>query len=285
MKLGCLVSFNHLTPPDLIAQTAIAAEERGFDSLWVPEHVLFFPEYASRYPYSDDGRLAGDPIGVMEPFVALTYVAALTKRIRLGTGICLVPQRSPVYTAKQVADLDYLSGGRVDFGVGIGWLKEEFDALDIPFSERAPRIEECLAMMRSLWCDEVSSYQGKYYTLPPSYQNPKPVQAPHPPVFFGGESDAALSRVARIGQGWYGFKLTPETLTERLVLLDRLLAENGRTRKDIQLYVSPHGSAVNADDFARFRDMGVEQVLLPVFGRTIDKFHERADRVLALRPA
>ena len=284
MKLGCLVAFNHLTSPQLIADIARAVEARGFDSLWVPEHVLFFPQYASRYPYSDDGRLAGDPIGVMEPFTALTYVAALTQRIRLGTGICLVPQRAPVYTAKQVADLDFLSGGRVDFGVGIGWLKEEFDALDVPFNERAPRIEECLAMMRTLWCDEVSSYTGKYYTLPPSYQNPKPVQKPHPPIFFGGESDAALSRVARIGQGWYGFRLTPETLRERLVVLDRMLAAQNRSRSDIQLYVSPFGGAVNADDFARFRDQGVEQIMLPVGGRTLDKFLERADALLALRP-
>lgn len=284
MKLGCLVAFNHLTSPQLIADIARAVEARGFDSLWVPEHVLFFPQYASRYPYSDDGRLAGDPIGVMEPFTALTYVAALTQRIRLGTGICLVPQRAPVYTAKQVADLDFLSGGRVDFGVGIGWLKEEFDALDVPFNERAPRIEECLAMMRTLWCDEVSSYTGKYYTLPPSYQNPKPVQKPHPPIFFGGESDAALSRVARIGQGWYGFRLTPETLRERLVVLDRMLAAQHRSRSDIQLYVSPFGGAVNADDFARFRDQGVEQIMLPVGGRTLDKFLERADALLALRP-
>ena len=284
MKLGCLVAFNHLTSPQLIADIARAVEARGFDSLWVPEHVLFFPQYASRYPYSDDGRLAGDPIGVMEPFTALTYVAALTQRIRLGTGICLVPQRAPVYTAKQVADLDFLSGGRVDFGVGIGWLKEEFDALDIPFNERAPRIEECLAMMRSLWCDEVSSYAGKYYNLPPSYQNPKPVQKPHPPVFFGGESDAALGRVARIGQGWYGFRLTPETLQERLAVLDRMLAQQGRSRSDIQLYVSPAGPAVNADSFARFRDQGVEQIMVPVGGRTLDKFLERADALLALRP-
>ncbi len=284
MKLGCLVAFNHLTSPQLIADIARAVEARGFDSLWVPEHVLFFPQYASRYPYSDDGRLAGDPIGVMEPFTALTYVAALTQRIRLGTGICLVPQRAPVYTAKQVADLDFLSGGRVDFGVGIGWLKEEFDALDVPFNERAPRMDECLAMMRSLWCDEVSSYTGKYYTLPPSYQNPKPVQKPHPPVFFGGESDAALSRVARIGQGWYGFRLTPETLRERLLVLDRMLAEQGRSRVDIQLYVSPAGPAVNADNFARFRDQGVQQIMVPVGGRTLDKFLERADALLALRP-
>ncbi len=284
MKLGCLVAFNHLTSPQLIADIARAVEARGFDSLWVPEHVLFFPQYASRYPYSDDGRLAGDPIGVLEPVTALTNGAARPPRIRLGTGICLVPQRAPVYTAKQVADLDFLSGGRVDFGVGIGWLKEEFDALDVPFHERAPRIEECLAMMRSLWCDEVSSYEGKYYSLPPSYQNPKPVQKPHPPVFFGGESDAALRRVARIGQGWYGFRLTPETLQERLAVLDRMLGEPGRGRSDIQLYVSPAGAAVNADDFARFRDQGVEQIMVPVGGRTLDKFLERADALLALRP-
>ena len=281
MKIGCLVSFSHLTTPEFIAGAAKLVEERGFHSLWVPEHVLFFPEYASKYPYADDGRLPGDPIGVMEPFVALTYIAAHTKQIRLGTGICLVPQRTPVYTAKLVADLDYLSGGRVDFGVGIGWLKEEFDALGIAFSERAARTNECIELMQRLWCDDVSEYHGRFYDLPRSYMNPKPVQKPHPPVFFGGESEAALRRVASHGQGWYGFRLTPAMLAERLSKLDVELARVGRKRADVQIFASPHGKANDSESFKAFRDLGVAQLLSPIGGRDLDSLARRADDLLA----
>ena len=139
MQIGCQMAFNDYTSPDYIKQAAQHVEEQGFHQFWVPEHVLFFPAYESRYPYSDDGRIAGDPRSLLDPFSALTWVAAATSRIRLGTGICLVPQRNPVYTAKVVADLDFLSGGRFELGVGIGWLKEEFEALGIPWADRAGR--------------------------------------------------------------------------------------------------------------------------------------------------
>ncbi|MCZ6458240.1 MAG: LLM class flavin-dependent oxidoreductase, partial [Gammaproteobacteria bacterium] len=120
MHVGVAMAFNHLVSPEFIGAAARRMEAVGFQTLWVPEHVLFFPDYASEYPYSGDGKIPGNPEGVLDPFAALTYIAAHTTTIRLGTGICLVPQRQPVYTAKAVADLDYLSGGRVDFGVGIG---------------------------------------------------------------------------------------------------------------------------------------------------------------------
>ena len=201
MQIGCQMAFNDYTSPDYIKQAAQHVEEQGFHQFWVPEHVLFFPAYESRYPYSDDGRIAGDPRSLLDPFSALTWVAAATSRIRLGTGICLVPQRNPVYTAKVVADLDFLSGGRFELGVGIGWLKEEFEALGIPWADRAGRTEECLGLMQALWKEDAASYQGQYYQLNAAYQGPKPVQTPHPPIVFGGESDAALDRVARIGQG------------------------------------------------------------------------------------
>lgn len=118
--------------PELIADFGRIAEERGFHSIWMPEHVVFFRDYASQYPYSDDGRIPGNPNGGTEPLTVLTFLAAHTERIRLGTGVCLVPQRNPIYTAKQVANVDYLSKGRLDFGIGIGWLREEFDALGVP---------------------------------------------------------------------------------------------------------------------------------------------------------
>jgi probable F420-dependent oxidoreductase len=283
MKLGVLTPFGGASTPELIALAGRAAEERGLHSIWVPEHVVLFEEYASRYPYSDDGRLpGGGGGGVLEPFAALSYLAAVTQRVRLGTGICLVPQRNPVYTAKQVADVDFLSGGRVDFGVGIGWLREEFEALDVPWERRAARTSEYLGVMKSLWCDERSSYDGELYTLRECVQNPKPIQKPHPPIYFGGESDAALRRVAALGQGWFGFNLAPEDLPERLARLDALLAEHGRSRDDVAIFVSPYRRPLAADAVARYADLGVEQLILPGFGRNPDEITKRFDDIASL---
>ena len=129
MQMGVAMAFSQHTAPEFIRDAVQLVEAKGFDAIWVPEHVLFFPDYASTYPYSDTGRIPGDPVGLLDPFTALAFIASHTKRVRLATGICLVPQRQPVYTAKMVADIDFLSNGRMDFGVGVGWLKEEFDNL------------------------------------------------------------------------------------------------------------------------------------------------------------
>ncbi|MBO6657111.1 MAG: LLM class F420-dependent oxidoreductase [Pseudomonadales bacterium] len=281
MKIGCQMAFNEYTSPAYIAEAAQHVEELGFYGFWVPEHVLFFPEYESKYPYTDDGRIAGDPRSLLDPFSALTFVAAHTSKIKLATGICLVPQRNPVYTAKVVADLDYLSGGRFELGVGIGWLKEEFDALGVPWEDRAGRTLECLGVMKSLWCDEVSSFEGRYFSIKAAYQNPKPVQQPHPPIIFGGESDAALRRVATFGQGWYGFNLTPDTMEERLSYLNDELDKAGRSMDDILIYASPHPSVRDIADMQRFEALGVEQLIVGVMAAKMDSLKERASKAMA----
>ena len=282
LKLGCQMAFNEHTSPEYIAAAAAMVEKLGYDSFWVPEHVLFFPEYESKYPYSEDGRIQGDPRSLLDPLTALTYVAANTSKIRLGTGICLVPQRNPVYTAKQVADLDYLSGGRVDFGIGIGWLKEEFNALGVPWTDRAGRTEECIGVMKTLWCDELSSYQGKYFSFEAAYQNPKPVQRPHPPLIFGGESRAALKRVATLGQGWFTFNVTPESLAHGIDILQPLLEEQGRTISDISISVTPDRKHINQESLKRFEELGAEQIILPLFANNTDKLEGKATRYLEL---
>ena len=134
MKIGAAMAFNQYTSAEFIRDAVQLVEAKGIHSIWFPEHVLFFPDYASTYPYSDSGRIPGEPEGLLDPFTAMTFVASHTKKVRLGTGICLVPQRQPVYTAKMVADVDFLSQGRVDFGVGIGWLERGI---------RQPRHEFC----------------------------------------------------------------------------------------------------------------------------------------------
>ena len=282
LKLGCQMAFNEHTSPEYIAAAAAMVEKLGYDSFWVPEHVLFFPDYEAKYPYSEDGRIQGDPRSLLDPLTALTYVAANTSKIRLGTGICLVPQRNPVYTAKQVADLDYLSGGRVDFGIGIGWLKEEFNALGVPWTDRAGRTEECIGVMKTLWCDELSSFQGKYFSFEAAYQNPKPVQRPHPPLIFGGESRAALKRVATLGQGWFTFNVTPESLAHGIDILQPLLEEQGRTISDISISVTPDRKHINQESLKRFEELGAEQIILPLFANNTDKLEGKATRYLEL---
>ena len=282
MKIGAVMAFNHLLTPEFMVEAVREVETAGFHSVWLPEHVMFFPDYDSEYPYSTDGRIPGDPEGVLDPFTALTYIAAATDRIRLGTGICLVPQRQPVYTAKMVADLDYLSGGRVDFGIGIGWLREEFTNLQMDFKTRAARCVEYVEVMQALWAPGLSSYEGETVSLKPCHFNPKPVQQPHPPIFFGGESDPALRRVVSHGQGWYGFNLSPAQLTQRQARLAELASEAGRDVSEIQVYVCPSTHPVTEETVAQYADLGVEQLIVPVMAGTLDKLRSRMQRTVAI---
>ena len=285
MKISIAMAFNESTEPAFIKDAVQMAEAKGVHGIWVPEHVLFFPDYASTYPYSSSGRMPGDPEGLLDPFTALTFIAAHTQRVRLGTGICLVPQRQPVYTAKMVADLDYLSGGRVDFGVGIGWLKEEFQNLGMDFQGRGSRTEEYLLAMKALWSEGISEFKGQTVNLEPCHFNPKPVQRPHPPIIFGGESDAAMRRVARLGDGWYGYDLTPEDLGRRLNSLDAALASTGRDRSQIQVVVGPNRHPVTEQTLYQYASMGADQVVAPMFAGNLARLEQRLDALTALQPA
>ncbi len=257
-----------------------SAEERGFHSLWLGEHVVLFDAYTSRYPYATDGRIpVSRESGLLDSHSALAFLAAVTSKIRLGTGICLVPQRNPVYTAHEIATIDWLSRGRVDFGVGVGWLREEFEALGVPFARRGARTREAIELIQRLWCDEVSAYEGDFYSLPPCRQYPKPVQSPHPPIFFGGESDAALQRVADLGQGWHPFLLAPEELAARLKDLDARLRARGRSRAEIEVVVSPYTRPLDSDGVKRYRDAGADQVVAMALGRDVDELERNLDRV------
>jgi probable F420-dependent oxidoreductase len=232
----------------------------------VAEHVVLFDDYRSQYPYAANGRIPAPPeSGMLEPFTALAFLAAVTRRLRLGTGICLLPQRNPVYTAKEAANLDFLSGGRLDLGIGVGWLAEEFRAVNVPFEHRGARCRSYVEVMRRLWCDPVSEYKDAFYELPACRMYPKPVQQPHPPLHFGGESEAALRRVADLGQGWYGFNRDPREAREGIGQLGRLLAARGRRLADVQVSISPYLKPLQDGDLARYREAGVDQLILLAF--------------------
>jgi probable F420-dependent oxidoreductase len=243
-----------------LAQTA---ERAGFSTLWAPEHVVLLDSYASRYPYRDDGTLpAPADAPIPDPFLTLCTMASVTRTIRLATGICLVPEHNPLVLAKVVATLDSLSEGRVVLGVGVGWLEEEFRALGIPWERRAHRTREYIEAMRRLWGDSLSSYQGEFVNFENVRSFPKPVRGANLPVFFGGESAPALRRVAEYGNGWCGFNLDPAEAADKVRRIEALLKSGGRKRADVELAVSPYTKPIAPDDLARYRDAGVDEVVI-----------------------
>ncbi|HWJ63133.1 MAG TPA: LLM class F420-dependent oxidoreductase [Acidimicrobiales bacterium] len=289
MDVGVFVPLgNGNATAEVLRAVGREVEDRGFESIWVPEHVVLFEDYASSYPYSPDGKFPGGAdTGMLEPLTALTYLAAVTDRVRLGTAICLVPQRNPVYTAKQVTDLDNLSGGRAEFGIGVGWLREEFDALNMPFEKRGQRTDEHLAVMTSLWTDETSEFHGELYDLPACSMYPKPVQTPHPPIHVGGESDAAMRRVARTGQGWFSFNRLPGDLAEPLGRLDAILAEHDRSRDDVVITVCPYFNPVSPEMVEQYAAAGVDRLVVLCLAFDVDTLKAQLDGLVrdVLAPA
>ena len=289
MDVGVFVPLgNGNATPEIMRAVGREVEARGFESIWVPEHVVLFDDYESEYPFSPDGKFpGGGDTGMLEPLTALTYLAAVTDRVRLGTGICLVPQRNAVYTAKQVTDLDNLSNGRVDFGIGVGWLREEFEAIGVPFEKRGQRTDEHLAIMQALWTQEVSSYEGELASLPACRMYPKPVQSPHPPIHVGGVSDVALRRAARLGQGWFSWNQLPDEIGPSLARLDELLAGEGRDRRDVVITASPYFNATTPELVEQYAAAGVDRLVVLCLAFSVDMLNEQLDALVTdvLEPA
>ncbi|HYZ57500.1 MAG TPA: LLM class F420-dependent oxidoreductase [Streptosporangiaceae bacterium] len=225
--------------PEIIRAVAVAAEEAGFATLWSGEHVVLVDEPKSRYPYSADGTIAVRPdADWLDPLLGLSFAAAVTSRIGLATGILLLPEHNPVLAAKQAATLDVLSGGRFTLGVGIGWSAEEFAALGIPFARRGERTAEYAAVMRKLWAEDTASFSGEFTRFEAVRVNPKPVRARRIPIVVGGNSDPALKRAAAFGDGWYGFNLQTDAVTERIGALAGYCRQHGRDLSKLSVAVA-----------------------------------------------
>ncbi len=268
MKIGFFaVGIGATAEPRALRAVAMAAERLGFATLWAPEHVVLVERYASQYPYSS-GQFPGPPnLPIADPFTTLAFAAACTSTIRLGTGICLVPEHNPLVLAKTAATLDVLSGGRFILGAGVGWLAEEFAALGVPFERRGPRTREYIEIMRKLWTEASSTHAGEFARFEGVLSYPKPVRRAGIPVWFGGESEAALRRVAAYGDGWIGFKVLPAAAAEKIRHIEELLRVNGRARADVTLAVSPYTDPITPDDLKRYRDAGADEVVLLLRGR------------------
>jgi probable F420-dependent oxidoreductase len=224
----------------VIDAVAKAAEHNGFATLWAGEHVVMVDSPASRYPYSDDGTIAVPAAADwLDPIVCLSFAAAATTSIGLATGVLLLPEHNPVLVAKQAASVDRLSGGRLTLGIGIGWSKEEFDALGVPFDRRGQRTAEYVKAMRTLWRDEIASFAGEFVSFEAIRVNPKPVRDRTIPIVLGGNSDAALRRVAGWGDGWYGFYLDDvAAVADRVERITALCQDAGRDRSELRLAVA-----------------------------------------------
>ena len=247
--------------PAVIAAVARAAEVAGFSTLWSGEHVVMVDRPDSPYPYTGDGKIAvPSDADWLDPLVALAFVAAVTSRIRIATGILLLPQHNPVMVAKQAASLDVLSEGRFALGIGVGWSSEEFAALGVPFRGRARRMEEFVEAMRTLWRDDVSSYHGEFVDFDEVRSYPKPVRARQLPVFVGGNSDRALDRVVAYGDGWYGFSLSVDEIPERVAALSSRCRRADRDPATVEVAVSLRdGSPQDVDALAA---MGVTELVV-----------------------
>jgi probable F420-dependent oxidoreductase len=269
MRIGFFaVGVGATVDPDALRAVVIAAERFGFATFWAPEHVVLLEEYASRYPYSRGGQFPGGArVSIADPFATLAYAAACSSTIRLGTGICLVPEHNPLILAKTAATLDRLSGGRFIFGAGVGWLAEEFQALGVPFERRGARTREYIDIMRRLWAEATSSHEGEFIRFTGVASYPKPANGRRIPVWFGGESNAALRRVAEYGDGWIGFKVLPEAAAPKVRRIEQLLHAAGRSRGDVTLAVSPYTDPIVLDDLKRYRDAGIDEVALLLRGR------------------
>ena len=264
MELGLCVPLRRYATPEFITTLGTVSERLGFDALWVGEHVVMFDDHASDFPLTGE-RMPGDPDDNVEIdlFPSLAYLAAVTSRIRLGSYVAVLPQRNPVYTAKEAANVDWLSNGRFDFGVGLGWSKEEFAACDAEFARRGARCRSYVEVIKRLWCDEVSEYKDEFYELIPSRMAPKPIQDPHPPIIFAGQSDATFERVAAQGQGWDSIGVEPKRLGTQIEKLESALARHGRSRSEIVINAcAGEYFSYDHDTFRQYKELGVDQAII-----------------------
>jgi len=263
MKIGTFSTFmSPICTPDVIGDIGRRAEEIGLDSIWMGEHVVLFDKTETPYPGSADGKLpVPEGGGMLDTVATFGYLAAFTKTLRFGTGITLLPQRNPVYTAKEFTTLDWLTGGRIDFGIGVGWCKEEVEACGYDFSTRGRRCDEILELMQQLWTEPLAEFHGEFYDLEPCRMDPKPLQNPHIPIIVGGHSPAGFKRAAKYGAGWYGFQLDLENTASVITALDAALAEEGRSRDDFELIITPP-YRVSMDMVKGYAELGVDRLIV-----------------------
>lgn len=275
MKVGLAYSNAMFGTPEQARALGEAADEFGVESLWTVEHVVVPKDYASPYPYSSTGRMpGGEDTPIPDPLIWLSFVASVTTKVRLATGIVILPQRSPVVLAKECASLDVLSGGRLTLGVGIGWLQEEFDAIGVPFEERVDRTEESILALRALWSQD-ETFEGRFYKFKDARSYPKPAQPAGIPIVVGGHTKASARRAGRLGDGFFPARGDFASLFDEC---RKAAGEAGRDPDSIELTA---GGPPSIDFVKQLEDLGASRVVTvaPAFDpeeikRTLGELHD-----------
>jgi probable F420-dependent oxidoreductase len=239
------------------AELARALEERGFESLWNPEHSHI--PLSRKTPFPGGGDVPKMYYDAMDPFVTLSVAAAVTTKLKVGTGVCLVIQRDTIQTAKLVASIDQVSKGRFLFGIGGGWNQDEMEDHGTVYATRFKRMREQIEAMKKIWTENKPEYHGEIVDFPPMMTWPKPAQKPHPPVIIGGAFPHAARRAVRYGNGWVPIAGRGGSLDDWLPAFKEMLAEAGRSLADVP--ITMFGVAPDADLVKRYRDMGVSRVV------------------------
>lgn len=284
MKIGVFATFmSPLATPQMIRDFGRQAEDIGLDSIWMGEHVMLFDKNTYGYPSSKDGRIpVPEGGGMLDVTASFGFLAAVTSKLRFGTGVALVPQRNPIYTAKEMCTLDWLTGGRIDFGIGVGWNKEEVEACGYRWEDRGARCDEFLEVMRRLWTEPVVDFAGKWVKFETARLDPKPIQKPHVPIIVGGYVDAALRRAVRFGAGWYGFNRDPAATREMLARLDAAFAKAGKQRdKGFQIIITPPAT-MPVDAMQGYAEAGVDRLVVNLGSQQPERVEQRLAELAGL---
>ena len=261
MKLG--VALGRLNPA-FFEEVTVEAERLGYESVWLPEHLVF-PVHMTRSPYPGQEHPPVPPnTPVFDCFAYLSYLAGRTRTIRLGSHVYNLALRHPFVAARAVQTLDVVSGGRAEVGIGVGWLESEWEAVGLDFHTRGRRLDEALTVCRRLWSDEVIEHHGEFFDFGPVMFEPKPVQRPTPPVLVGGESDAALKRAARLGDGWIGMSGTVESIGPQAKRLRAWREEYGGGPVSVTI----GGDVQSPSDMAAWEEAGVDRVIVSPWSRS-----------------
>jgi probable F420-dependent oxidoreductase len=243
-----------------VATLAQKAESLGFESIWLPEHPIMPVNPATKYRGSADGSIPEPMSQMADPYIGLARASAVTQKLKLGTGISLIPERNPLVLAKEIASLDLFSEGRFILGIGAGWLREETEIMGGDFDHRWSQAREAILVMKELWTKEEAEFHGKYYNFPPVKCFPKPAQKPHPPIILGGTAQNVFKRVVAWGDGWMPNGATPELVKMGRATLDELADAAGRDPKSIQVTV--FGQPAERDVVKSFEEAGADRVIV-----------------------
>jgi probable F420-dependent oxidoreductase len=272
-ELGVMLPFapGQITSGDFLGEWVSVVEECGAESVWAVEHVVVAADYDPRYPYSKDGRMpsgsgvASGAVPMTDPLDTLAYVAAVSSTVKLGTGVVVAPLHGPAVLAKRVSTIDNLSGGRMLVGLGIGWQREEYDTVGVPFRQRGARLEECIGAMRALWTESPATFEGEHVSFRRVYSTPQPARGAVP-IVLGGNSEPAVERAGRIGDGWLPFTIGPDEFASSAARLRKVAGDAGRDPDalDVTAWPGSHdpASETDVDYVGRFVAAGASRILI-----------------------